>query len=804
MSIDVDIVPTSPTLVCGGEIITRLRENLTASDSQLLGESPGLVELRTKQPLAPDRPLALKTSYYFHLAIQNTLGIMAFLNTDNIEVDYLEDYGRNLDRETIRTLAERWRKAGHHYEITSFAGRGPHELRILVALAAALADACQGYVILMDDNFFDLDVGVYTPEQFKQATPVRPEKGRWVEKTASRRDTPPATPTRTVAPPPAPTRTATPPPPSNKKRRSWRKLKTMTVLDEQITDLAEPIRRRFACACAAHVSGYYKAVYPTDQRLDEAIATAQDFALGQATGQQLLQALASVEAARDAAKEKARAIQDATWDAWRNDPRQWEPPPLSREDAEDLPRDIEWWRRREARMKADGRAAAWLVTDPQTRQRWIALHAAWFAAETAYWAAWLDADYVPEVLAVVGQPGLADARYAYHAAHYAACCPTEAAALAALDGVEPVFLSYHRPNSKYSADMERARQAVIAEQQAWQLRALETHRAQDAALVKSRCSDQLNSDLTRMLLTPPDGQVQVAQDALLALLALDCDLDPLALVQALDQDRDVHFRIDLVHALTTTVTEQHEDVAWSVRYQVRLTEALLQRLSTSGKRPHYGTYAQLLCTLGDRRVLDVLRRDFKAPAGKRGVHPSKIVSIVGSSGFADALNIVAEFLPASPDDLTRLSIARAYAEITGAAAVDFIINQVYPLCKRDGSRALALLSEIHGLDAVQALAAHLGTPNRAVQTAVLRALYQNYRPGELERPAPAHVLEAIARLIVPEINYFFLYGEVLTALTRLGGKAALPYLEAARQRVTGERHLAAIDRAIANLRGMRE
>lgn len=125
-----------------------------------------------------------------------------------------------------------------------------------------------------------------------------------------------------------------------------------TDLEARITAVPEPTRRRFACACAEHVLHYYQAIHPIDRRLGKALDAARRFAAGEVTGQTLLDALARAEAARDAIKEEARALEKATWDAWRNDPRQRKPPRLSRDEQEDLPRDSEWWRRHDAKMKA--------------------------------------------------------------------------------------------------------------------------------------------------------------------------------------------------------------------------------------------------------------------------------------------------------------------------------------------------------------------------------------------------------------------------------------------------------------------
>jgi len=113
-----------------------------------------------------DRP------YFFTFAVSNTLSLTARPNKNNLnEQEYLQDYGRNIDSETVRDLAQRWREAGHFYGLTSLMGRSLPEPHLFVGLASALATVCRGYVIVMNDGILDLGVGVYSPEQFKLAQP---------------------------------------------------------------------------------------------------------------------------------------------------------------------------------------------------------------------------------------------------------------------------------------------------------------------------------------------------------------------------------------------------------------------------------------------------------------------------------------------------------------------------------------------------------------------------------------------------------------------------------------------------------
>ncbi len=176
MSLEIEIVPTRLSQLYWKDIEARWRAGLSPALNLLLGQTPRLYRLKTREVHPPNIPLIWdKGYYYFELAVPNTLGLSLTSNIGVIdEVEMLEDFGRNLEPDTIHSLAATWRQIGHTGEISSFGGRGPQELPLLVALGAAVAELCEGYIILMHSNFFDLDAGVYRPEEFRKASPKKP------------------------------------------------------------------------------------------------------------------------------------------------------------------------------------------------------------------------------------------------------------------------------------------------------------------------------------------------------------------------------------------------------------------------------------------------------------------------------------------------------------------------------------------------------------------------------------------------------------------------------------------------------
>jgi len=172
MSIDVDILPTIVETAQWGNLVDKLRQTLGTPKCDLLGEQPLLLELGSNRVLSDEERLEFDRSYYFVLPIPNTLSITVASNHGNVdEQEYLSDYGRNLTSNVIQILARQWQIASYSYGLTTMAGRSQFEPDLFVALAAVLADMCQGHVVVMNDDEFDVGVGVYTSNQFQLIQP---------------------------------------------------------------------------------------------------------------------------------------------------------------------------------------------------------------------------------------------------------------------------------------------------------------------------------------------------------------------------------------------------------------------------------------------------------------------------------------------------------------------------------------------------------------------------------------------------------------------------------------------------------
>lgn len=174
MSIDLDIAPRQAGTVRWESLRLRWRQRLGEASASMLGPEPKLRRIGDATPAADSDPLAPSSHFFFTLAVPCTLSLSVMPNEANLdETLYLEDYGRNLEPPTIAELAEQWRHVGYYHEISSGGGRSRFEPELFITLACALADLCEGHIIVMNDRIFDLDTGVYTPAQFSIARLLR-------------------------------------------------------------------------------------------------------------------------------------------------------------------------------------------------------------------------------------------------------------------------------------------------------------------------------------------------------------------------------------------------------------------------------------------------------------------------------------------------------------------------------------------------------------------------------------------------------------------------------------------------------
>jgi hypothetical protein len=176
MSIELKVFPTVLNTVTWGDIKKKLYALINSQEKELLGEKLSLIESGSERKIEDDECLSLDSRYYLLLAIPNTLGLSVMskaqdIDEDSLELDYLEDYGDNIEPKDVQILSERLQIARHFYILSSFGGRSRPEPRLFVAIATAIAYSCNGYIVVTSNDLFNLAVGVYESEEFQHAKP---------------------------------------------------------------------------------------------------------------------------------------------------------------------------------------------------------------------------------------------------------------------------------------------------------------------------------------------------------------------------------------------------------------------------------------------------------------------------------------------------------------------------------------------------------------------------------------------------------------------------------------------------------
>lgn len=170
MSIDIDIAPLRSTPIVWQNVVERWGHYLGSSAGQLLGDHPSLIHIGNRLVVPAEQCLTPPMHCSLQLAHPNTLALSVASNLSNLdEVDYVEDYGQNLEAKERGLIARLWHDVAYHLSLSSGGGRTVEEPVMLRSLATAIAELCDGRIFLMHSGVFDLKVGVYTAQQFARA-----------------------------------------------------------------------------------------------------------------------------------------------------------------------------------------------------------------------------------------------------------------------------------------------------------------------------------------------------------------------------------------------------------------------------------------------------------------------------------------------------------------------------------------------------------------------------------------------------------------------------------------------------------
>lgn len=174
MSVEVDIIPTRRKPFSWSEVLDRIDFNELSEDAaNLMENEPTLFHISSGQLLATDEAVHPEPTKVLGISGTSTLVLSILRNSEAVGPDeeYVREYGKNLSVPCIDVLIGAWVLAGYSCTVESFGGRSRAEPELFIAIAAAIAEVCQGYVLVLDRDCFSLPPGAYTPEEFRRMTP---------------------------------------------------------------------------------------------------------------------------------------------------------------------------------------------------------------------------------------------------------------------------------------------------------------------------------------------------------------------------------------------------------------------------------------------------------------------------------------------------------------------------------------------------------------------------------------------------------------------------------------------------------
>ncbi len=180
MSFGVRIIPTtSKRFTWGdlkgiwGELVFPYKDELLGKESQIR-DSENQENIKDGQLLGERLHDILDGSQVYEFQLEVPSAILLFINITNLsafdEKETIEHYGINKDSDFIEDLWRAWQACGIFYSVKSYVGqRTKYEAKLLFTLVLAIANLCEGYILIYERHPFDLPVGIYSSEEFSHA-----------------------------------------------------------------------------------------------------------------------------------------------------------------------------------------------------------------------------------------------------------------------------------------------------------------------------------------------------------------------------------------------------------------------------------------------------------------------------------------------------------------------------------------------------------------------------------------------------------------------------------------------------------
>ncbi len=175
MSYDLRVIPTLPRTFTWGELATKLAAHLkTPWIKELVGNTPGLTVSNVRLAVAASQPIEVQKEdingcsfYAFEFAQPVTLSLWVHANRLDTGEEplnrklFIDDCGSNLDYLENDQVFEAWSRCGVYFEVSSYPGRHKHEMAFMKHIVIAIAELCDGYVVINNDYPSNIGTGFF-------------------------------------------------------------------------------------------------------------------------------------------------------------------------------------------------------------------------------------------------------------------------------------------------------------------------------------------------------------------------------------------------------------------------------------------------------------------------------------------------------------------------------------------------------------------------------------------------------------------------------------------------------------------
>jgi len=173
VTVELEVIPTNERSFSWTEVCLEMN-SYTQDKIPLSVKNVELVDVATGRLVEKDELLTPPHYYGIDLAGKKSLEIDFTKNVDSEtdEMMFLDDFATQRFNGNLAELASAWKKIGYSCIISTHPRRHADEPYFVIVLAIAIARLCDGAIVVKSNNSFSKPVGIYSPAEFSDVSPL--------------------------------------------------------------------------------------------------------------------------------------------------------------------------------------------------------------------------------------------------------------------------------------------------------------------------------------------------------------------------------------------------------------------------------------------------------------------------------------------------------------------------------------------------------------------------------------------------------------------------------------------------------